>query len=541
MSRTPDGHGTYHGSNGTNAKIVGNRPVEVRRNNTVIVRPGGGPRTIVSHRPDNRVVVVRGGGHGYVQRPVVVRGRTIVQRTYIVNHVAYVRAYRPFAFRGVTVAFYAPYRYYPAAYHGWVAAPWGAPVDFGWGWDADPWFGYYGPFFRPYRLYPRPSLWMTDFIIGSTLQLAYMRSHAEAEAGEPAPMADQSLEGSAPMSDEVKEMVEAEVRRQLQEAQAEAQNPVREPGPAQSDALPPSFANGAHTFLASDAIEVETTSGAQCQIREGDAIQMNGLPRTGTNAEVRVLASKGSDCAVGSTVMVPVSDLVEMHNNMRENVEKGLETLRERQGTGNLPMLPDAAAAEPMLSPYAEALQPDADAASVIEEEAHQADEIEHEVTAEIGGAGEGNSPVPPIRTAPPVNNVERTKLGTIETGQTESEVIAIMGQPVNISFLGGVKKAYEYRAGKVIFTDGNVSEVDAGAAGSPAPSRSAELNSPAPTNAPSIGMRGNVSIGQSETEVIAVLGQPVRVTFLGGLKKMYEYRDRKVVFVDGAVSDIQQ
>jgi hypothetical protein len=29
-------------------------------------------------------------------------------------------------------------------------------------------------------------------------------------------------------------------------------------------------------------------------------------------------------------------------------------------------------------------------------------------------------------------------------------------------------------------------------------------------------------------------------VSFLGGLKKMYEYSDRKIVFVDGNVSEVK-
>src|ERR1019366_5253305 len=121
------------------------------------------------------------------------------------------------------------------------------------------------------------------------------------------------------MSDEVKEMIEAEVRRQLAEAQAEAQAQGPQVSPS-NEGLPPSFSgSGSHLFLASDLVEVENTAtGATCVIG-GDAIQMNGgLPRGGGDATLRVLASKGSNCPVGSTISVPVTDLVEMHNNMRE-------------------------------------------------------------------------------------------------------------------------------------------------------------------------------------------------------------------------------
>jgi hypothetical protein len=53
-------------------------------------------------------------------------------------------------------------------------------------------------------------------------------------------------------------------------------------------------------------------------------------------------------------------------------------------------------------------------------------------------------------------------------------------------------------------------------------------------------GAGGAIAAGLSESEVTAILGQPLHVSFLGGLKKMYEYSDRKIVFVDGNVSEVK-
>jgi hypothetical protein len=47
------------------------------------------------------------------------------------------------------------------------------------------------------------------------------------------------------------------------------------------------------------------------------------------------------------------------------------------------------------------------------------------------------------------------------------------------------------------------------------------------------------ISLGQSIDEVVAILGEPLRVADLGA-KKIYSYRDLKVTFVDGRVSDVQ-
>jgi hypothetical protein len=330
------------------------------------------------------------------------------------------------------------------------------------------------------------------------------------------------------MLDAVKEMIEAEVRRQLAEAQAEAQAPGPQVSPSQvtlpNEGLPPSFSgDGSHLFLASDTVEVENTAtGATCVIGGGDAIQMNGaLPRGGGDATLRVLASKGSNCPVGSTVSVPVTDLVEMHNNMRESIEKGLDTLRSSQGTGNLPKMPAEAAAEPVLTEYAAQMHPDADAQQVIAEEAGLADQIEREVTADASVPAD----------AVPVAVRGSGLLATVQRGQSEGDVVRILGRPLNVSFHGGLKKVYQYPDGKVLFSNGEVADVQlsgAGAAAAPAPVQS---------GAPAVS-RGGIAVGQSEREVISILGRPLNVSFQGGLRKVYEYRDRKIVFVDGAVAE---
>jgi hypothetical protein len=46
--------------------------------------------------------------------------------------------------------------------------------------------------------------------------------------------------------------------------------------------------------------------------------------------------------------------------------------------------------------------------------------------------------------------------------------------------------------------------------------------------------------VGLSESEVVAILGEPLRISFLGGVKKVYEYLGRKIIFTDGSVSEVQ-
>ena len=54
-----------------------------------------------------------------------------------------------------------------------------------------------------------------------------------------------------------------------------------------------------------------------------------------------VSTSKGNDCRVGSTLLVEVNDLQEMHNHLREQTDSGLKSLADNSGKGGLPPAPD--------------------------------------------------------------------------------------------------------------------------------------------------------------------------------------------------------
>ena len=47
------------------------------------------------------------------------------------------------------------------------------------------------------------------------------------------------------------------------------------------------------------------------------------------------------------------------------------------------------------------------------------------------------------------------------------------------------------------------------------------------------------IALGQTKEEVVATLGQPQRLVVLGA-KQIYVYSDRKVIFVDGRVTDVR-
>lgn len=64
-------------------------------------------------------------------------------------------------------------------------------------------------------------------------------------------------------------------------------------------------------------------------------------------------------------------------------------------------------------------------------------------------------------------------------------------------------------------------------------------VNSAPAGAAPAAGGSVNISVGQSIDAVTAALGPPLRIVDLGA-KKIYSYKDMKVIFMNGRVSDVQ-
>jgi len=72
------------------------------------------------------------------------------------------------------------------------------------------------------------------------------------------------------------------------------------------------------------------------------------------------------------------------------------------------------------------------------------------------------------------------------------------------------------------------------------APPTAAQPEQPAPAAAPAApAAPASIQLGQTIDQVVAALGQPQKMVDLGS-KKIYVYKDLKVTFVDGKVSDVQ-
>ena len=321
VTERPDAHivTTPHGDSIHRSASGQVREVHLSSGATVY-HPPGGPRRVELARPGGQVVMASAPGHGYVQRPIVVRNTTIIKRTYLQNGVPMARFYRPRMFNGVALFAYRPVRYYRPAFYRWAYNPWRLPVVYVWGWTRSPWYGYYGGYFSPYPRYESPSLWLTDYVIAATLESAYEEQLA----------ANRTLTNNAggqPITPETKQAIAEEVRRQIDVLRME-QNQV-----SSSGSVTTIFSDNAqHVFVANSSYLYES-DGGECTVNKGDVLVMAGAPpANAVSADVAVLSSRGQDCARGSTVSAPLQDLQEMHNAMMATVDRGLGEMQAKQG-----------------------------------------------------------------------------------------------------------------------------------------------------------------------------------------------------------------
>jgi hypothetical protein len=235
-------------------------------------------------------------------------------------------------------------------------------------------------------------------MISSELATAYEAGRASA-APPPPPGGD-----SAPaLTPEVKQQISDEVRNQIALENAEAQQTSRnqDVDPASSGIARMLGDGHSHIFVAGGALDVVDASGAECALSDGDVLQLAAPPPPdATSANLVVLASKGGgECAKSNTITVAFADLQEMQNHMRETIDRGMEELRQKQGTGGLPAAPPAATTAPTTAQFAAiAPPPDPNDANTINQQLKAADQTEQEVTAQAGP--DASTTAPPAGTS---------------------------------------------------------------------------------------------------------------------------------------------
>jgi hypothetical protein len=449
------------------------RPKEVRSadGHTVVQHGPGGVRRTVVERDSHTRLVAEGHGRGYIQHTYVYGGRSYYSRNYYYHGGYYNAYYHGYYYHGVYLNGYMPAYYYPSAYYGWAYNPWPAPVAYGWGWGASPWYGYYGAYFAPYPVYPSASYWLADYLVAASLADAY----AVAAAANNAQLHDgnRSMQPhliyasydpatgttSPTMTKEVKDAVSQEIGNEL------ALQKAATPGDADAASLTKLLADGKpHVFVASAALTV-TSDGADCGLTQGDVLSLGTAPATdAATADLSVLASKKTDCPKGNTVSVELADLQEMHNQLLSSIDKGMAEMKDHPGKGGLPAPPADAIAGTKQAPYAAAAPPaDADGAAQLDKAADDGKQVEQEAVAEASTAeSDGTTTAEadaPAAAAAPAQPAAPKKPIALSLGQTPEQVVAAKGEPISKAKLG-LKTIYIYSDMKIIFMSGKLSDI---------------------------------------------------------------------------------
>jgi hypothetical protein len=239
-----------------------------------------------------------------------------------------------------------------------------------------------------------------------------------------------------------------------------------DPSASNSGTLDTLLADGQpHVFIASTALTV-TSAGTDCGLTEGDVLALNTPPAAdAASADLRVLASKQSDCLKGNVVSVELTDLQEMHNHLLSNIDKGMTEMKDHPGQGGLPAPPAEAISGTKQAPYAAAAPAaDPNGAAELDQTAQQGVQAEQQVVAEATGpdAAEPAGASPIGATASPVQSAAAPASRgpqVIALGQTPQQVIAIKGQPTSKADMAG-KTMYFYPDMKITFKNGKLADV---------------------------------------------------------------------------------
>jgi hypothetical protein len=384
----------YHGQNADAAFRPNGRLESLRTANLVITNTSHGEHVVTTQRPDRSVIVSIGARTGYVQRPIVSGGITYQQRTWVGGS-SQARAQRtelfiPYRYHGTGFFHYVPRHTYVPAFYGWAYYGWGQRYCYAWGWNNDPWHGFYRGYYAPAGCYQNAAFWLADYYLIQTLAYGYQQ-YDPGQAPDPGygngppPPPDADAQGAedlyaqtdTPISPAIQDLLAQDVQQQLAAENAAA----NQPGNAYNLTDLPQVLTPNHLFVVSQPLNVITADQLSCSLSAGNVLQLQATPNEGaTVTTLAVLSSRRGDCPAGVRVSVGLSDLEEMQNNLRAQLDNGLNTLYTQQGQNGLPPAPQSAIAPPPRP--APDLPPDNEnVQALIAQQQQQAAQAEQQVT----------------------------------------------------------------------------------------------------------------------------------------------------------------
>jgi hypothetical protein len=240
----------------------------------------------------------------------------------------------------------------PAFYGGPHGRVWWGP-HYGWRVPV-----YWGGYYRPYGAYWGVGFWVTDWVMLDYLAAEEARIIAYRGPGAVAvPIESPPVDGG----------VREELRAQIAEILA---SPAPPPGTADATTgntlvvndprVARALAAPHHVFVVSGAVSVANRSqGGACNLTGADLVRTSApIPSGQATADVAVVGAKNGSCALGSTVSLPVADLVRFEEGLLTRVARGAaaaEAPDTGAGPADAPPSPNAPPAAPPPAPNAPA------------------------------------------------------------------------------------------------------------------------------------------------------------------------------------------
>jgi len=435
-----------------------------------------GGRRVSVTRHDGSRLVAERGRRGFVERRYNYHGHDFARRSYYWHGHEYNRYYRGYYYHGAFVNVYAPGFYYGPAFYGWAYNPWYTPVPYAWGWGGAPWYGFYGAYFTPYPVYAGPAFWLTDYLVAAELQSAYA-----AQAAGDAP-ADGMLQvpWSAPV------------------LVASLADPPLLPADASAPALSPEIKQ-----MITDEVKAEIAlenSEAQQNTQGQDADPASsGIARLLADGKQHVFVA-------GDSVDVTDSNGAECALSDGDVLQFNPPAPADGQTDANLTVLASKGGKECQTS--ATVTVAVADLQEMQNHLRETVDQGMQELQSKQGTGGLPAAPAsakaPPTETAfaqnappPEQNGADDIKQQLADADSADKE--ATQSAPADASAPGGET--------------------------APAPAQQTATV--------------NIAMGQTIDQVTSALGQPLTVINLGA-KKIYKYKDMKITFMNGKVSDVE-
>jgi hypothetical protein len=261
---------------------------------------------------------------------------------------------------------------------------------------------------------------------------------------------DEPEDSATVMTPEVKQMIAEEVKAQLTADKAAAAQGSSGGEAGGGDEVPPSLDPNRRVFLVSAAID-PALGDSTCALTSGDVIKRTEDTPDGDNTvAVIVLASKKDDCAIDSTPRVATSDLEDMHDQFREQLDAGLKSLGENQGKNGIPAGP-AATTKPNPEGVA---APDLTVGDDLKAADQAADAAEQDVQAAAADDGSSDADTADAPPPPPPGDGS-----PVQVGQSMNEVVKALGMPKQI-MNQGTAQVWVYNDLKVTIQGGKVVDV---------------------------------------------------------------------------------